>query len=97
MDKPRKNTIGKGQRGTVALLAISILFLISATADIKSEYALYFMYIMVICFIAAAVRNIIFMRCPMCKKYVGEYILFGPPIKVSKYCEHCEYQLKEFD
>jgi hypothetical protein len=86
MDKPRKNTIGKGQRGTVALLAISILFLISATLDIKSEYAHYFIYIMVACFIAAAAWNIIFMRCPLCKKHVGEYMLLGPPIKVSKYC-----------
>lgn len=97
MDKSLNNTIEKGKRGTVVFLAISILFLILATSDIKSEYAPNFIYIMVACFIAAAAWNIIFMRCPMCKKYVGEYTLFGPPIKVSKYCEHCGYQLKEFD
>ena len=97
MDKPLKNTIEKGQRGTVTFLAISILFLIFAAMDKNSEYGIYYIYFMGASFIAGAIWNLIFIRCPKCRKYVGEYMLLGPPIKVSKNCEYCGYLLKEFD
>ena len=95
MEKPLKSTIERGQRGTIALLAVSILFLISAAVDKDSSYGIYYIYLMTASFVAAAIWNIIFLRCPSCKKYVGEYMLIGPPIKVSKNCEHCGYLLKE--
>ena len=97
MNDDKKNTIEKGQRGTVAFLAIAIVFLIAATVDAKSEYAIHYIFLMVGCSIAGAIWNLLFIRCPECRKYVGEYMLFGPPIKVSKHCEHCGYKLREFD
>lgn len=97
MDKQLKNTIEKGQRGTVAFLALSILFLLSPVLYKNSDYSMYFMCMVAVCFIAAGVWNMLFIRCPNCRKYVGEYMIFGPPIKVSKECQYCGYKLKEFD
>jgi hypothetical protein len=92
----QSNTIEKGQRGTVSFIFISLLSLWAAAFFQDSEYSYLFIILLGASLITALIWMLIYIRCPNCRKFVGEYKI-GPPIWVKKNCRYCGLQLKDFD
>jgi archaellum biogenesis protein FlaJ (TadC family) len=77
------NTVEKGQRGAISFIFISILFMLAAIFFEDTECSFLLIIIMAISFIWACICVMVYIRCPNCRKFAGEY-KSGPPISVNK-------------
>ncbi|MEE9524919.1 MAG: hypothetical protein V3V59_09265, partial [Thermodesulfovibrionales bacterium] len=59
-------------------------------------YGFLLIILMTISFISACIWVLVYIRCPNCRKFAGEY-KFGPPISVNKNCRYCGFKLKELE
>ena len=95
VDKVKTSKIAKGQYGAKVFIVSSFALLFALLFDMDIGYKIILINMMAACFILACIWILIYIRCPKCNKFVGEYGILSPPIKVPKACQHCGQPLKD--